>query len=120
VFNELQNKRKLTFDQVLNIVTDYTLQPSKQRDTWFKTEALYDTFVNEIKQAEKNEQSANDFVIKYTDFIKAMNKKTFDLFFSLKHSRSFYNNKAYNEAVKVTTIYSGKNIDTQKSIIEVK
>jgi hypothetical protein len=120
VFNKLQTSKKLSAAKVLDMVTEYTLRPDKQRETWFKTEASYNKFVNDA-EAVKTEADANKFMLANKTFINAMNKKTFDLFFNAKHKRSFYNNKAYASAVKVTTIFSGKNeLDLSKSFIEIK
>jgi len=120
VYNGLLVSKTMNYNNVFDIVCDYTLQPTKQLDTWFKTEALYNEFANAIPTIKTVEQM-NAFKTKYNEFFTAMNKKTFDLFFNVKHQRSFVNNKAYNTNVIVNTIFDvNGNIDKVQSSVTIK
>jgi len=101
VYNTLVSSKNktLSFDEVFNLVIDYTLKPENQLSNWFDTPIKFETFVSDVSGA----NSKILFNTKYSEFKQSMNKKVIDLFFSVKHKRSFTNNSKYNTLVNVTS-----------------
>ena len=90
--NKAKNKA-LNSEQIFDIVVEYTLK--HQRDNWFKTEAQYNEFQNELSNV--TDDNAMTFAMKHKSFLKAMNKKVYDLFFNTKHARVI--SKRYDNVV---------------------
>lgn len=84
--------------QLFDLVSEYTL--TNQRDNWFKTDKLYDTFISEMNEVSTQVQIDN-FMTNNKQFFSAMNKKVNDLFFNAKHPRSFIKSIKYNTIVNV-------------------
>ena len=119
-YNSLLINKTMNYNDVFDVVCDYTLQPSKQLDTWFKTPELYNEFTSEIPTIKTVEQM-NAFKTKHILFFDAMNKKTFDLFFNAKHSRVITKHKSFGNDVTLKTVFNvNGEIDKVLSTISLK